>query len=109
MSIQGSRLLRLAVAGSVAITFGASFGTQSRAAAVTPPTYSINRVGGYGGEPSITSDSTGRLYEASLAAAKAFRSTDAGVSWTAGATSAFSSTGDDCLGTNQLNELFLCN
>lgn len=71
--------------------------------------FSINRVGSYGGEPSLTSDGNGQLYEASLAGARTFRSTTAGTAWTPGATSAYSSTGDDCLGTDQANAVYLCN
>jgi hypothetical protein len=102
-----------AVAACVA---GGVIAFPSPAGAVTPPTYTINRVGNYGGEPSITAadagttlSTPGELYEASLAGAKAFRSTSAGAAWTAGATSAFSNTGDDCLGTDQEGALYLCN
>ncbi len=73
--------------------------------------FTVSPVSSYGGEPSIAVDNstTFNLYEASLLAARSYRSTNAGATWTAGATNAASSTGDDCLATNQLNELFLCN
>jgi hypothetical protein len=95
---------------------GGALTFPSHAGATTPPTYTINRVGAYGGEPSITSagvgttlSTPGELYEASLQAAKAYRSTNAGATWTGGTTNAFSSTGDDCLGTDQAGALYLCN
>jgi len=79
---------------------------SSRAATLS---FTINPVGAYGGEPSITSDAGGTLYEASLLAAAAFRSTNGGVSWTRGTTNAFGSTGDDCLSTDQGLSVYLCN
>jgi hypothetical protein len=78
--------------------------------------YTVHRVGGYGGEPSITAAGTsptlsspGELYEASLQNAGTNRSTNAGVTWTHGATNAFSNTGDDCVATDQAGGLYLCN
>ncbi|MBV9101267.1 MAG: exo-alpha-sialidase [Candidatus Dormibacteraeota bacterium] len=78
--------------------------------------YTIHQVDGYGGEPSITAGpvaptigTPGELYEASLFGARAFRSTNQGINWTNGANGAFSSTGDDCVVTDQSGALYLCN
>jgi hypothetical protein len=106
-------LFRNGVLGMAAVGLfsTALVGSQTGALAAPNPTFAVNRVGTYGGEPSIETDHSTpfNLYEASLLAPAAFRSTDSGGSWTRGATDAFNSTGDDCLATNQINELFLCN
>jgi hypothetical protein len=105
----------LAVAGIGAIAVAAL--SSPIAAGANSLGYTIHQIEtSNGGEPSITAagisptlSSPGELYEASLSAAAAFRSTNQGVLWTRGATDAFSNTGDDCLATDQVGALYLCN
>ncbi|MFN2581555.1 MAG: hypothetical protein ABR498_02295 [Candidatus Dormibacteria bacterium] len=113
----GGRTTRTLCAAGGALTIAAA-GTIAgpRSAGAAAPTYSINKVGAYGGEPSLTAGpltptigTPGELYEASLQAAKAYRSSTQGTSWVGGATNAYSNTGDDCLSTDQSGALYLCN
>src|SRR5438132_1964980 len=105
----------LAVVGTGAVAVGALSSPMS--AGANSLGYTIHQIETInGGEPSITAagvsptlSSPGELYEASLSAAAAYRSTNQGVSWTRGATDAFGSTGDDCLATDQVGALYLCN
>lgn len=97
------------IAGCAVMAVAGAMLSPSGARAATAPTYTVNRVGPYGGEPSITADGQGTLYEASLQDALTYRSTNGGLTWTPGATSAYTSTGDDCLGTDQVNSVYLCN
>ena len=100
--------MRLRV-GLVAGAVGLALLAPPLTAGADAPAYTVARVGAYGGEPSLTVDSAGRLYESSLQAAAAYRSTDQGATWIRGATNAYSSTGDDCLATDQATILYLCN
>src|SRR3979411_3229157 len=90
--------------------------------------FSLNIVGPYGGEPSITSDSNGVLYDSSPSGVinpavvgvcggtgqppckepGTFRSYDLGVSWSQ-IESPDPSSGDTCITTDQANALYWCN
>ena len=101
-----SRRLKI---GLVAGVVGLGFVAPPLMVGADAPAYTVSKASAYGGEPSIASDNAGRLYVSSLLAARADRSTDGGVTWTQGATNAYSSTGDDCLATDQATVLYLCN
>src|SRR5579859_2798543 len=74
-----------------------------------PPTYSLANVGAYGGEPSITANSKGELYDTTPSGGTVlYKSTDHGSTWTQ-ATTADPSSGDDCVFTDQSDALYLCN
>src|SRR5438132_1232237 len=74
-----------------------------------PPRYAVANVGPYGGEPSIVSDHTGRLYDTTPSGGTiTYTSADHGVTWTPTAT-ADQNSGDDCLATDQQNSVYLCN
>jgi hypothetical protein len=111
--LTGKRVVAVLGSGALAALLLAS---PTGARAANSLGYAIHQVDGYGGEPSITAGpatptigTPGELYQASLFGARAFRSTNQGVNWTNGATAAFSSTGDDCLATDQAGALYLCN
>jgi BNR/Asp-box repeat protein len=99
-------LLSLPLAGSAsAVTTGSG------------PAFSLVNVGAYGGEPSITSDKKGVLYETTPSGLPSgpqagdppiYRSTDHGASWTL-MQPADTSSGDDCLATDQARSLYWCN
>src|SRR5438132_6013996 len=73
------------------------------------PGYSLANVVAYGGEPSIVSDSLGKLYDTTPSGGTvAYRSTNRGSSWTQ-VTTADQNSGDDCLATDQSNAVYLCN
>src|SRR5437879_3018182 len=73
------------------------------------PGYSLANVGAYGGEPSIVSDSLGRLYDTTPSGGTiAYKSSNRGSSWTQ-VTTADQNSGDDCLATDQSNAVYLCN
>jgi hypothetical protein len=79
------------------------------ASAAPTPGYSLADVGVYGGEPSITSDSAGVLYDTTPSGGTIlYRSTDGGTTWSQG-TTADPKSGDDCLATDQANAVYLCN
>ena len=89
------------VGAAVAGTTGALAGTQ--------PGYSLANVGAYGGEPSIVSDSQGRLYDATPSGGTiTYISTNKGSAWHQ-VTTADPNSGDDCLATDQSNAVYLCN
>lgn len=80
--------------------------------------YSLTTVGAYGGEPSITSDRNGTLYETTPSglppgsaypgSPPIYRSTTSGASWTL-VQPADNNSGDDCIDTDQANSLYWCN
>jgi hypothetical protein len=77
--------------------------------AATPPSYTVHKVGAYGGEPTIWSDSRGYLYSTYLHDdPNILRSTDHGTTWHP-LKSADASTGDDCIVADQANKLYWCN
>jgi hypothetical protein len=105
----------LAAAGVASVIAGAVGMAMGPAVAVlaAAPAYSVATVGPYGGEPSIVSDSTGRLYETSPQSGNntgtfTYTSTNGGSSW-AQVTTAASRSGDDCLASDQANAVYLCN
>jgi hypothetical protein len=79
------------------------------AKASKPPAYSLANVGAYGGEPSITANTKGELYDTTPSGGTIlYKSTNKGSTWTQ-ATTADPSSGDDCVFTDQANSLYLCN
>lgn len=82
----------------------------TRTSGLSPtPGYSLANVGAYGGEPSITSNTKGELYDTTPSGGTIlYKSTDKGATW-ASATTADPSSGDDCVFTDQANSLYLCN
>src|SRR5260370_28768761 len=67
----------------------------------TGPRYSLANVGAYGGEPSIVSDHTGRLYDTTPSGGTlTYTSTNHRASWSQ-VTTAHPNSGDDCLPTHQ--------
>jgi hypothetical protein len=110
MGISRSRVL-LAVAGLVAFaTVDCATGLDTAGAKLSrAPVYSLANVGAFGGEPSITANSKGELYDTTPSGGTLlYRSTDRGASWTR-ATTADPASGDDCVFTDQSNSLYLCN
>src|SRR3989442_12810760 len=98
------------VLGGFCLVVGLSMGAQGSALATsTTIGYSLANVGAYGGEPSITSDRLGRLYETTPQGGTiTYTSTTSGRSWDQG-TTADPSSGDDCIDTDQSNAVYLCN
>jgi hypothetical protein len=97
------------VAGSAAAATGPAAGAGL--------SFSMVNVGPFGGEPSITADSKGVLYDSTPSGLPSgplagdppiYRSTDAGASWTL-MQPADTSSGDDCLATDQGRSLYWCN
>lgn len=80
--------------------------------------YGLATVGAFGGEPSITSDRNGVLYDTTPSGLPTgspypgsppiYRSTNAGASW-ALIQPADNNSGDDCIDTDQANSLYWCN
>ena len=100
------RLRRIGIAAGCAAIALFSFQATAHAA----PTYNLNIVGAFGGEPSITSDSNGLLYVTTPSgSAPVYRSTDAGQTWTSINHTGWSSSGDDCIVTDQSNAAYWCN
>jgi hypothetical protein len=97
-----------AVAAAVVIALGSMVGGAT-ARSTTAPGYTVANVGAYGGEPSIVSDSRGRLYDTTPEGGTiTYASGDRGKTWQQVAT-ADSNSGDDCLATDQANAVYLCN
>jgi hypothetical protein len=110
MRIRGTRVL--AVAASLvafAAVYAAIVVEIAGAKPSKAPVYSLANVGAFGGEPSITANSKGELYDTTPSGGTLlYRSTNQGSSWTQAAT-ADTSSGDDCVFTDQSNSLYLCN
>ena len=71
--------------------------------------WSISNVGPFGGEPSLTTDAKGVLYDMTPAGGmRGYRSTDHGRSWKP-TTIPDPSSGDDCLTTDQTGAVYACN
>jgi hypothetical protein len=101
-----AQVLVLATVGAVATALVAAPGG---AAADSGQSWELVDVGSFGGEPSIVSDPNGVLYETTPGGkAPVYRSTDAGATWTSLPT-AWTSSGDDCLATDQAGSLYWCN
>ena len=97
------------LAGSAWVASGLVAGAAAPAGAGPGPAYSVATVGAFGGEPSITSDSKGVLYETTPSGLPSgpmagdppiYRSADKGASWTM-IQPADTTSGDDCLATDQ--------
>jgi hypothetical protein len=97
------RLGLLAAAGAVV----AGTLTGSGVVRADAQSYTTNRVGAYGGEPSIASDNAGTLYDTSPSDSIVYRSTDHGVTWTPNAGP--DSSGDDCVTTDESGAVYWCN
>ena len=104
----------LTVVGGLIAMFGAAGGVVGLAPAQAAgtsngPAYSLADVGGYGGEPSITVNSHGELYDTTPSGGTViYASKDFGATWQQLAT-ADTSSGDDCDFTDQSNALYECN
>ena len=97
-------LVVLAAAGLAVAALPATGKAQA-----TGLSFSLANVGNYGGEPSMISDGNGVLYVATPSGgALSYRSNDHGASWTKTAV-ADPASGDDCLGVDQANAVYLCN
>jgi hypothetical protein len=89
--------------------YGAAIAGVASAKVSKPPVYSLANVGAYGGEPSIAANGKGELYDTTPSGGTLlYKSTNHGSSWTQAAT-ADTSSGDDCVFTDQSNKLYLCN
>jgi len=103
-----ARKLGLALLGSATLAVAAlqpTAGTAQSGALA----FSLANVGPYGGEPSLISDSKGVLYDATPSGGTViYRSTDHGSSWKPGAV-ADPNSGDDCLGVDQSDAVYMCN
>jgi hypothetical protein len=102
------RRVLLALAVVVALAATASVGAVTARSPIAPA-YQVVNVGAYGGEPSIVSDTSGRLYDTTPSGGTiTYRSTDRGATWQQ-TTTADPNSGDDCLATDQSNAVYLCN
>jgi hypothetical protein len=103
-----------ALRGSFAVlVFAGVFGVLGPATAIakpsTAPVYSLANVGPFGGEPSITANRKGELYDTTPSGGTIlYKSTNHGSTWTQ-ATTADTASGDDCVFTDQSDALYLCN
>ncbi len=98
-------LLALAAVGALA---GGMLSSPAAARVTRPPAFTLSTVGAFGGEPSITSDSRGVLYDTTPSGPQTYRSTNGGATW-ANIQSPDNNSGDDCLNTDQANSLYWCN
>jgi len=105
------------LAGLTLVASGLAAPAAATAVASAGPAYSLVNVGAYGGEPSIASDSKGVLYETTPSGLPSgpqagdppiYRSTNGGASWSM-IQPADTSSGDDCLATDQGRSLYWCN
>jgi hypothetical protein len=110
MDVLKTRALAAAGATSlIAAAVGLAMGAPVAVLGSATPAYSIANVGAYGGEPSIVSDSLGQLYDTTPQGGTiTYTSTDHGTTW-AQVKTADPVSGDDCLATDQLNAVYLCN
>lgn len=101
MKVSCSRLLGIAVCV-------VAFGCISGAAVASTPRYRLANVGPFGGEPTITANKKGELYDITPSGGTIlYKSKNHGASWTK-ATTANTSSGDDCVFTDQADELYVC-
>jgi hypothetical protein len=109
MKLSPSRPLAIA-AGALAFASAAGVAAMAAPLAVaSAPTYNLANVGAYGGEPTITANLKGELYDTTPSGGTIlYKSTNKGVSWTK-TTTADPASGDDCVFTDQANKLYLCN
>ena len=111
------RRLVFVLAGLVLVASGLVARAAAPAAASAAPAYSLADVGAYGGEPSIAADRKGVLYETTPSGLPGgplagdppiYRSASKGASWTL-IQPADTTSGDDCLATDQARSLYWCN
>src|SRR2546421_11240388 len=103
------RIIRFVAAPGVAAMVRMAVGLAPGVRAAIPPGYTVSNVGAYGGEPSIVSDNLGRLYDTTPSGGTiTYTSIDKGLTWQQ-VTTADPSSGDDCLATDQMNAVYLCN
>ncbi|TMD53752.1 MAG: exo-alpha-sialidase, partial [Chloroflexi bacterium] len=106
--MKNSRHALLAAAG-IASVVAAAIGLSPGVLGASTSGYTVANVGAYGGEPSIVSDNSGRLYISTPSGGTiTYRSTNHGTSWTQ-VTTADPDSGDDCLATDQSGAVYLCN
>jgi len=106
--MKNSRHALLAAAG-IASVVAAAIGLSPGVLGASTSGYTVANVGAYGGEPSIVSDNSGRLYISTPSGGTiTYRSTNHGTSWTQVKT-ADPGSGDDCLATDQSGAVYLCN
>jgi len=105
------------LAGLALVASGLAAPAAATAVASAGPAYSLVNVGAYGGEPSIASDSKGVLYETTPSGLPSgpqmgdppiYRSGNGGASWSM-IQPADTTSGDDCLATDQGRSLYWCN
>src|SRR2546423_2283868 len=99
-----------ALAFAAALIAIAAIGTTGASGKPSPaPGYKLADVGAFGGEPTITANSKGELYDTTPSGGTLlYKSTNHGTTWTQ-ATTADPSSGDDCVFTDQSNALYECN
>ena len=98
----------IALLGATALP-AALLSSMTHAGAGSSPALSLSNIADYGGEPSLVSDSHGTLYAATPSGGTlTYRSTDKGATWQA-TTTADKNSGDDCLGVDQSDAVYLCN
>src|SRR2546429_2573503 len=103
------RIVRFVAAPGIAAVVAAAVGLSPGVLAAQPPGYTVANVGAYGGEPSIVSDSLGRLYDTTPSGGTiTYTSANHGLTWSQ-VTTADPNSGDDCLATDQANSVYLCN
>src|SRR5437764_2441175 len=105
-----SRLLPFTISAALLAAAAAlSSGILVSVQAAPTPGYKLSTVGAYGGEPSIASDSLGRLYDTTPSGGTlTYTSANHGSTWSQ-VTTADPNSGDDCLATDQANSVYLCN
>jgi hypothetical protein len=96
-------LATLTAVGAVLVT------TSPGATAASHQRWTLANVGAFGGEPSISADPKGVLYDITPSGGMiGYRSTDQGKSWKPTAV-ADKSSGDDCVTTDQTGAVYECN
>jgi hypothetical protein len=109
MTVTRARVLAAAAGVCALVGAVAGLSAPALAASASKPAYSLADVGAYGGEPSITANGRGELYDTTPSGGTVlYKSTNRGSTWTK-ATTADAASGDDCVFTDQSNALYLCN
>jgi hypothetical protein len=109
MSVTRARVLVTAACVCAFVAAYTAPAAPATAATASTPTYSLATVGAYGGEPSITANSKGELYDTTPSGGTVlYKSTNRGSTWLKAAT-ADAASGDDCVFTDQSDALYLCN
>src|SRR5437867_10386219 len=107
------RALAIVLAPVAVAAIGPTAGASAKPAPPPPksssPAYKLANVGPYGGEPTITSNLKGELYDTTPSGGTLlYKSTNHGATWTQ-TTTADPSSGDDCVFTDQSNAVYECN